>query len=248
MRNILLLTATITPPEGVPVLTRTDPAQRLKDYAEALRFYLRLVEPTFSSIVFAENSASDISSLRQMVADAGALGRVEFLSFWGLDHPVSYGRGYGEFKLVDYAMQHAAFLRDDVVVWKCTGRYKIKNITDLVKRRPLADLYCNFRNYPERLCDLYLMSFNKHGHAAAIEGVYKHLRNDVVVGHHANEEASFRRLINRLPQNVTIVRRFNVTPVIDGTRGWNNTQYSGNWHPKTIVRKGMQLLAPWVWI
>jgi hypothetical protein len=44
MRNVLLLTATVTPPPGVPSLQRTNPAERLRDYEEALSFYLPLVD------------------------------------------------------------------------------------------------------------------------------------------------------------------------------------------------------------
>ena len=37
-KNILLLTATITPMPGLPSLARVDPAARLNDYLTALRF------------------------------------------------------------------------------------------------------------------------------------------------------------------------------------------------------------------
>ena len=128
LRNVLLLTATVTPPIGMPLLARTDPVQRLQDYTQALRFYLPLLGSTFDSIVLAENSASDISSLRRLAVEKGAQERVEFLSFFGLDHPPSYGRGYGEFKLVDYAMRHSQFLNGDAYVWKCTGRYVVNSV------------------------------------------------------------------------------------------------------------------------
>lgn len=238
----------MTPPDGVPALKRTDPAQRLQDYAEALQFYLPLLGSTFESIVFAENSASDVTSLQKLVFDARAERHVEFLSFAGLDHPASYGRGYGEFKLVDYAMEHAHSLRDDAFVWKCTGRYQIKNIAKLVKRRPLVDIYCHFRNYPQRLCELFLLSFNSRGHKYAIKGMYEHLRNDIIPGVHSNEEIAFRQQVDRFPTDISIQRRFRVTPIISGTRGWDNSHYSGEWHPKIALRRTARVLTPWVWI
>ena len=249
MRNVLLLTATVTPPSGVPALQRTDPKQRLDDYREALAFYLPLVGTTFESIVFAENSASDIGALRQLVASSGAAGAVEFLSFNGLDHPAAYGRGYGEFKLVDYAMNHSRRLQADADVWKCTGRYRIKNIVELVRSRPpQADVYCHFRNYPHALCDLFLLSFNTHGFRHAIEGAYKKLRNDLNAGVHSNEEIAFRTLANSFPASVRIVPRFNRTPLVDGQRGWDSSRYSGKWHPKIALRRMASVVAPWVWI
>lgn len=249
MRNVLLLTATVTPPPGVPSLQRTDPVLRLQDYKQAFEFYLPLIGTTFDSIVFAENSASDITPLRQLSAKAKALTQVEFLSFNGLDHPASYGRGYGEFKLVDYAMEHAAFLQGDVCVWKCTGRYKVKNITDLVNARPAgADIYCHFRNYPHPLCELFLLSFTTWGFSSVVKGSYARLRNDVIPGVHSNEEIGFRKLIESLPPSFKVVRRFNRTPIVDARRGWDNTNFSGTWHPKIMLRRAARVLAPWVWI
>lgn len=248
MKNVLLLTATVTPPPGVPLLSRVDPAQRLHDYADALRFYLPLIGGTFDSIVFAENSESDISLLKQIVAQAGASDRVEFLSFNGLDHPPSYGRGYGEFKLVDHAMANAVSLQGEACVWKCTGRYVLKNIEALVRRRPAVDLYCHCRDMPQRLCELSVLSFNRHAHTAAIEGIYKQLRNDITPGVHSNEEIAFRGLIDRLPPGVTVRRRFNITPLIEGVRGWNNLDYSGAWAPKMLLRRAAQTFTPWIWI
>jgi hypothetical protein len=105
----------------------------------------------FDAIVFAENSASDITSLRQLVRSQGADGPVEFLSFNGLDHPAAYGRGYGEFKLVDHAMNPLAGPPRRCVHLEVHGPYKIRNIVDLVRARPAeADLYCHFRDFPQR--------------------------------------------------------------------------------------------------
>ena len=248
MKDVLLLTATVTPPAGVPLLTRTDPNQRLQDYADALRFYLPLIGATFDSIVFAENSDSDISMLEAIVAGSAMARQVEFLSFNGLDHPASRGRGYGEFKLVDHVMQRAAAVAGDVCVWKCTGRYVLKNIAQLVGRRPDVDLYCHCRDYPQRLCELSVMSFNRRGYKAAIEGVYEKLRNDVTPGVHSNEEIAFRAVVDHLPAHIKVKRRFNTTPIIQGVRGWNNADYSGPWAPKIMLRRAAQKVAPWIWI
>ncbi len=248
MRTILLLTATVTPLQGVPSLRRTDPAQRLQDYANALRFYLGLLGRCFEGIVFAENSGADLQPLRRLAADAGVANEVEFVSFEGLDYAPSHGRGYGEFRLVDHAMAHAALLQGDVCVWKCTGRYVVRNIERLVRGRPPVDLYCHMRNYPYRLCELYLLSFDRRGYEAAIQGVYEHLRNDIMPGVHSNEEALFRRRVDALPPEITVRRRFATTPVIDGIRAWDNSRYSGAWAPKVLLRRAARVIAPWIWI
>ena len=247
-RTVLLLSATVTPPPGVPLLQRTDPEQRLNDYAEALRFYLTLIGTTFDAIVFAENSSYNLDELKSLAAAAGKLDQVEFLSFAGLDHPPSYGRGYGEFKLVDYAMEHAAFLQDDVCVWKCTGRYIVRNLAQLAARRPTVEVYCHLRNIPTKLCDLYLMSFTGRGHAAVIKGAYRHLRNDAVQGTHTGEEVAFRRLMAKWPESVRVAYRFNCTPLIVGVRGWNNAAYSERGALKHFLRRAASVALPWLWI
>jgi hypothetical protein len=248
MQNVLLLTATVRPLAGTPSLTRVDPDERLRDYAQALAFYVRLVPTCFDAVVFAENSRADVAMLERLVQGAGVAARVEFLSFDGLDYPPSHGRGYGEFKLVDHAMRHARFLQGDTVVWKCTGRYIVRNIERLVQQRPDVDLYCHARNYPYRLCDLFLVAWNRRGYERVIRGIHERLRNDLVPGVHSNEEVTFRRIVDALPADIAVHRRFTSTPIVDGVRGWNNARYSAAWTPKVILRRAANVVAPWVWI
>lgn len=246
--TVLLLTATITPPAGVPLLVRVDPIVRMADYCTAFSFYLSIVGTSFDAIVFAENSSSDLEPLKALAREAGKTDVVEFISFNGLDHPVSYGRGFGEFKLVDHAMRQARRLQGDVQVWKCTGRYIVRNIAEIVRRRPSVDIYCHFRNLPHRLCDLYLMSFTRQGYALALQGIFQHLRNDQTAGVHVREEVAFRKLADAWPRSLRVARRFNSTPLVDGVRGWNNASYENRRSFKSGVRRVMQLACPWVWI
>jgi len=248
MRNVLVLTATITPPAGAPLLARTDPLQRLDDYARALSFYLTLVGSTFDAIVFAENSGSDLGRLRRMAADAGVADRVEFISFDGLDHAASRGRGYGEFKLVDHVMNESRQIDANTFVWKCTGRYVFENIVDLVRTRPDVDLYCHFRDLPYKMCELWLMGFTCTGHALVIRGIYNELRNDKVPGVMGNNEIEFRALADGFPAALRICKRFRRTPIIHAVRGTNNVSYSGKGTLKTLLRQTAQLFVPWLWI
>lgn len=248
MRNVLLLTATITPPAGVPLLVRTDPAERFNDYARAFAFYLARVGSTFDAIVFAENSASDIEPLRKMAADAGVADRVEFFSYNGLDHPASRGRGYGEFKLIDHVMRESRKIGPDAFVWKCTGRYVFENIADLIRTRPDVDLYCHCRDLPYKMCELWLLGFTSTGHSRALRGIYEGLRNDKVPGVHSNEEIGFRLLLDGFPADLRIRKRFKRTPIIHAVRGYNNVSYSGRWTLKTLIRQCAQRVAPWLWI
>ena len=84
----LLLTATVTPPAGMPFLTRSDPQVRLGDYADALRTYLQLPDGVVDRIVVADNSNSDLSALEQVVAASSSAKDVELLPFPGREYPV----------------------------------------------------------------------------------------------------------------------------------------------------------------
>lgn len=251
-KNILLLTATINPLNGIPSLARSDPLLRLGDYSRSLAFYLSQLGRCIDAIVFVENSAYDISSLAKQAEAAGAAHLVEFISFSGLDYPPAFGRGYGEFKLIDYAHANSALLRneDNHITWKCTGRYVIRNIDKIILRQPKSfDIYCNMRNYPYQLCDLYLLAWNKRGYEAAIKGAYMKLRNNILEGQHTFEETSFRKIIEGLPADVHVVNRYRQIPLIDGVRGWNNTSYSSRpWHLKILMRRVAATLLPGLWI
>ena len=254
--NILLMTATITPRSGVPNLARTDPKIRLQDYEKALKFYLPLLNQGVESIVFAENSNSDISSLQSITAEYGVSERVEFVVFDGLDYPPSYDRGYGEFKLVDYTMNHSEFINNgrngegEIIVWKVTGRYIVSNLARIIARKPSSfDLYCNFRNFPKHWTDMYLLAWTLRGYQACLNNVYHKLKTNVPeVPQGVAAEELLRNLLDRTPENIKLVRRFNVTPEIYGIRGADDKGYSTDNFWKFYIRNTIRLLFPWVWI
>src|SRR3982074_3006340 len=156
-RPTLLMTATISPPGVVTNLVRTNPAQRLQDYLWALEFYLQLPTEILPRIVFVENSGSDLSQLGELAARHPEK-EVEFVQFDGLAYPPEYGRGYGETKLLDYAIDHSEIicrLNPDDIIWKATGRLRLLNFAVMNSSAPMSfDLYCDFKNYPMRWVDM----------------------------------------------------------------------------------------------
>lgn len=244
MRNVLLMTATITPLQGLPAMARTDPIQRLNDYCCALAFYQKL--PCFTHVVFAENSESDLGQLREQAND-----KVEFVSFDGLGFPPSHGRGYGEMELIDHAMGHSRALRQsDIVVWKVTGRYICRNIEEIVGTFPKgSDLYCHMRNHPYRLCELFMLAFTALGYEQVIKGVAPQVRNDIRPGVHTIEETLFRDIVDeKRAAGLSVTPRFRRVPVIEGVRGWNNSAYSDARSAKIQLRRVTNMFAPWLWI
>ena len=251
--NILLLTATITPPAGAPLLHRANPHDRLQDYERALKFYLQLLNRSIDSIVFAENSNSDVSTLQNMVAQSGFTERVEFLVFDGLDHPPIYGRAYGEFKLNDYVMNNSQIINSpiqnkEILVWKVTGRYIVKNLDQIIARKPSTfDIYYNCRHVPKRWADMFLMSWTIKGYQACLQNMYHKLIADKE--QLLQPEEVFIDLMEQPIPNIKIVRRFNEIPLIDGLRGSDNQNYSeGKNLWKFYIRSIACKLFPWLWI
>ena len=251
--NILLLTATITPPAGVPLLQRANPHDRLQDYERALKFYLPLLNRCIDSIIFAENSNSDVSVLQNMVARSGFTERVEFLVFDGLDHPPIYGRAYGEFKLNDYVMNNSQIINSptqnkEILVWKVTGRYIVKNLARIITCKPSSfDIYYNCRHVPKRWADMFLMSWTIKGYQACLQNMYHKLIADKE--QLIQPEEVFIDLMKQPIPNIKIVRRFNQIPLIDGYRGSDNQNYSeGKNLRKFYIRSIACKLFPWLWI
>jgi hypothetical protein len=251
-KTTLLLTATVTPPSDATNLARTDPEVRLEDYKRALTFYIAHLGTTFDNIVFVDNSATALTVLSTLVRKQHCEELVELMSFSGLDYPAVKGRGYGELKLIDHAMQNSRVLTSDpnVRVWKCTGRYIVRNIQSLVKSTPKnADLYCHYRNWPSKLCELSLISWNLRGYRTYVANCAEKVRNDIIPGAHTFEESLFRQHIEHtVNAETSIYRRLKFTPIIDGHRGWDNSDYSGRLSPKIMIRQVCAVIAPWLWI
>lgn len=247
--DVVLLTATVVAPKDARNLARRDTALRLQDYLHAFDFYLdQLARDAFDALVLCENSGFDLAPFAAKVQRAGLQDRVEMIGFFGLDHPASYGRGYGEFKLVDHAMQHSALitrLGPQVRVWKVTGRYLVRNIDRLIAGQPQqADLYCHCRNLPRVWLDLYLMRWNLRAYNGLVSGIYRQLQQDATP---TSAEESFRRILDCHPAHLRIVRRFLHVPRVDGVRGFDNREY-GSMRGRYLVRVCCHRLTPWLWI
>jgi len=273
--NILVLTATVTPKLGSLDLKRADPKLRLRDYENALPFYLHMLDDCVDGIVFAENSNSNIDTLKTMASKNGFRDRVEFLSFDGLDYPQGYDRACGEFKLIDYVMSHSALinrlLNDDAypVCWKVTGRYVIRNLAAIIGSASREfDLYCNCKNYRSQLqqmrlssrisnvfkrfkqTDMFLFAWTVSGYEHCIKGIWPILNigpEEVQKGIFQPEQR-WREIIDKAPQDVRVVKRLRITPEIQGVRGYDDKAYHVENRWKFVIRNLVQRLFPWFWI
>lgn len=118
-------------PNGMGGLSEQGIMDRIGQYASAVRFYAN--EPSVKSVLFVDNSGSNLEQVKER-ADCD-LSKVRFLSFAGNDFPREWGKGYGEFLLLDRAfeyLQKARCAKSDFGMLKVTGRYPILNIKDMI--------------------------------------------------------------------------------------------------------------------
>lgn len=123
MKYVILLTACINP-NGMAFTRLTDPTERKRQYVEAVDFYLK---NTRLPIVFAENSNSDISCL---FPNQISIGRLEIITFKGNEDKYR-GKGYGEAEIIEYAIAHSKFIKDNCFLIKITGRLIVENIRSI---------------------------------------------------------------------------------------------------------------------
>lgn len=124
-QSAILLTATICP-NGMSETKLQNPEIRKKQYIEAVEFYLK---HTGMNIVLCENSGQDIYNY---INSSNKNSRLESICFDSNTNDINFGKGYGEAKIINYAITHSSFIRKAGRIIKITGRIKILNINTLI--------------------------------------------------------------------------------------------------------------------
>lgn len=245
--NILLMSATITPKDS-PELARVDPALRLQDYYDALKFYIPKIGPVLDGVVFVENSDSDVSTLRALAIESGVEDRLEFIANYGVHSYPGHDRSFGYFKVVERAMAQSELIAaagDNVTIWKVAGRYQVLNLREMLVTAPKSfDLYTDLRTRPLPWADLRFLGWSKRGFSEILDQVAETLGED------PREPAMHRHIISKLgAPGLKIVTRYRREPLIEGVRGWDNRHYSrGTALLKYYLRATARRIAPWVHI
>lgn len=236
-KNILLLTSTIKPKSNQPHLKLTNYLDRLEDYKTALTFYSKLLETgEIDNIVYVDNSGFDLSCH----ADVFTNKNIEWISFYDLDYPESYHRGYGESRLVDYAFQQSKTLiklDESDKVWRITGRYIIKNICTIIKLAPdKFDFYCNLRG---KWVDMELLAWNKQGYKQIIENMWQRLATG-----EATELILAKVVRGSQGKNLKVIKSQFWPPFVIGRRGTDGGDFQGRLTKyKFLLQKILSLLT-----
>ncbi|MEW7847163.1 hypothetical protein AB2N08_00535 [Massilia aurea] len=247
--NVILMSATITPSKDMPGSTRMDPAIRMNDYIEALKYYESVAPDVVDRIVFLENSDTDLAPLKNAL-QRKSYKNVEFISV-SSDYPPSKGKGYGEFRMFDEGLLASEVIGMDDHIWKVTGRLKILNIEQLILSAPADyEVYCDLRDVPligESLggnlwMELRTFAFRRDAYDRYFRGEFS--KSFVL------EKTFFEIMKNELNNpGAQIVPRFRVQPIIDGYSGYSNANYrSTSYKAKEKLRMIARKVAPGLWL
>lgn len=130
MDTTILLTGTIAP-KDVPFLARTDPKLRLRDYITSI--FRWVADSPVNKIIFCENSNYDYDfALLKDLANAYSK-ELEIIQFQGCNGASTYGKSYGESKLINYALDNSKLLTSSKDFYKITGRLYIENIKQILQ-------------------------------------------------------------------------------------------------------------------
>lgn len=124
---VLLLTSTINP-DGMANTSVQDSNTRMSQYLEAIDFYLSQTE---CKIIVCENTGYDFYS---NINNSSKYSRVEFLTFQGNNYNKSWGKDLGEVNIINHAICNSEFIKHSDFIIKITGRVKILNINNLIKK------------------------------------------------------------------------------------------------------------------
>jgi len=130
----VLLTATIDC-KGVAFVKRSNPMVRENDYVQSVAKWM---DSTTYPIVFCENSGYAIGNVEKVMRKCTDR-ETECLQFEGNDFPGELGKGFGELRIIEHAVQHSNLIMDSDYVVKVSGRYFIRNIEAVMSALSCSD-------------------------------------------------------------------------------------------------------------
>ena len=133
--EVLLVTASIHI-QNTPYVTVRGERERLAQYLTSLIAWIKM--SNISTIVFCENSNTtfDFSKIIDFAESQGKV--LEVLIFSGNQESQKYGKGYGEGRIVEYAIKNSRHLAGSVNFYKITGRLFVPEF-NLIQQMHLAE-------------------------------------------------------------------------------------------------------------
>ena len=127
----VLITTANNPPEGLPFLKMTDPVMRAIAAKAALYFW---VAQGIQQIILADATGTNLLSEYEWGEIDKSETRIEQISYKQASETViKHGKGYGEGKLIEYAINNSELLSREEYFLKCTGKTYVRNFPDIAE-------------------------------------------------------------------------------------------------------------------
>jgi hypothetical protein len=137
----VLITTANNPPVGVPYLQMTDPVMRAITAKAALYFW---IAQGVEQIVLADATATNLLTEQEEAQIDESETRVEQINYQQSGDTITRGKGYGEGKLIEYAINNSELLAREEYFFKCTGKVYVRNfpvIAAAIKAKSIANLF-----------------------------------------------------------------------------------------------------------
>jgi hypothetical protein len=247
------MTATVDPGEVGKMLHRKDPEVRLRDYEEALRFWVNYPDKRIKGIVFAENSGYPLIGLGPAIADAKVVGReVEVVQTNDNHIPPGFHYGYSEMRLIATAIGRSRLLAESDYFIKATGRLRFPGVSRLLDRLP-----DEFDFAVDARSGINIRGWKRAPFVSTVLMVFKtvfykkHLSNaheSMVAGSSHIESIIYKTLLCHEGRSGAVLRwPVSVEPVGRAAH-WNKRYDSFFGRGKSAFRSMCRLLAPNWWI
>lgn len=228
-------------------------AGNLLEYETDERFDLIFANQILEHVVYPVEFLSKLRGWLRAEAAACSTTPIEFLSFEGNDFPREFDKGFGEHRLLRYAVDHSESARKFPYIAKMTGRHYLTNLSDILARvRGPIDFLCDLRDHPlyewlrlpqhcGRHCDTRFFVF-------APEFFRRNLYTltDAHAGGAWFIERHYYDAVKPLDDGKLVRCRLPVEPHYRGTAGhWGKDYSSWRCRAKESARGTLRLLCPW---
>jgi hypothetical protein len=238
----LVMTSTLVPPADASDLVVRDASMRVQQYCSAIDLYAPLVGSSFSELIYADNSGSDLGTIAKRLKSH----RIRHELVRCPATPGSVGRGEGEARIIDHALQASALLEGKAgFIWKVTGRYRITNLVACTVLARQAEVVMNVRTIPRPWADTFVYGFTRSGHSNFLS---ESARTDHAELREPDEsmEHFWAKLMLLYERNLEPVDlRLPREPYVTGTRGSDGRSYQDpRQRAKWVMRSVSKRLVP----
>ena len=177
----------------------------------------------FTKIVFCDNGAYSYRNQGELIEYAKSKDKIfEWISFQGdVDKTKERGKGYGEGEIIQYALENSTVAQKAISIAKVTGRLKIENISETVKKVKRQKNYFNRDIYRGHGIDTRFFLCDKEFYCANLMRLYIQVREDNSFTN-AIEDIYYRTLIKSRRK----IRTLKAYPAFKGISGGNGRNYS----------------------